>query len=147
MSTQTPHITTTLTLTEMESLIRRVVKEAIHEEMARRFQVAPESEEKILSPEDEVTPGSDVRLLAEAQTVQDVYHTNSERGEGYQIVEVDVSIDDTVISDEQRKFHDALRASGLVKEIKLPVAWLPNRRSLLQIRGEPVSATIIAERR
>jgi hypothetical protein len=35
MSMATPQFTTTLSLNEMESLIRRVVKEAVHEEFAR----------------------------------------------------------------------------------------------------------------
>jgi hypothetical protein len=50
------------------------------------------------------------------------------------------------IPDEER-FHEALLASGLVKEIKPPHTTPSGRRPLIQAQGKPVSETIIEERR
>src|SRR5687767_10723106 len=47
---------------------------------------------------------------------------------------------------EEARFHEALIASGVVKEIKPPRAALGERR-LIQACGKPVSETIIQERR
>lgn len=44
-------------------------------------------------------------------------------------------------------FHQALVASGLVRQIKTPTFELKTHQSLLQSQGESVSQTIIAERR
>lgn len=44
-------------------------------------------------------------------------------------------------------FHQALVASGLVRQIKTPTFELKARQSLIQSQGESVSQTIIEERR
>jgi len=61
--------------------------------------------------------------------------------------ETDDEVVDAAVSSEQRAFHEALRTSGLVKMIKSPAISSHKRRPLVQVQGEPVSATIIAERR
>ncbi len=43
MSSLTPQFNTTLSLTEMEALIRRVVQDAVHEEFARLLHYLPSS--------------------------------------------------------------------------------------------------------
>ena len=48
---------------------------------------------------------------------------------------------------EEERFHQALLASGLVKEIK-PRRSIPlEEPPLIQVQGKPVSETIIEERR
>ncbi len=52
--------------------------------------------------------------------------------------------------DEERKreaFHQALLASGLVKQIKKPLSYQLSARRLVQVQGKSVSETIIEERR
>jgi hypothetical protein len=44
-------------------------------------------------------------------------------------------------------FHHALLASGLVKEIKTRVAREDQEQALVPIQGQPLSKTIIEERR
>ncbi|MEX0270670.1 hypothetical protein AB3R30_16120 [Leptolyngbyaceae cyanobacterium UHCC 1019] len=44
-------------------------------------------------------------------------------------------------------FHQALVETGLVRQIKHPTVQQRTRPSLIQIQGESVSQTIIAERR
>jgi hypothetical protein len=44
-------------------------------------------------------------------------------------------------------FHQALLASGLVKQLKQPSNSRPTERRLIQVQGKPVSETIIEERR
>ena len=44
-------------------------------------------------------------------------------------------------------FHQALLASGLVKQLKQPSNSQPTERRLIQVQGKPVSETIIEERR
>lgn len=46
-----------------------------------------------------------------------------------------------------KAFHQALLASGLVKTIKKPRACVPDQRCLIEVRGKPLSETIIEERR
>ena len=48
---------------------------------------------------------------------------------------------------KRRAFHDALRASGLVKQIKVHPTNDNVQRQLVQVQGPPVSQTIIEERR
>jgi hypothetical protein len=50
-------------------------------------------------------------------------------------------------SPEEERFHQALIASGLVREIKPPRGTSSGQRRLIQARGKPVSATLIEERR
>ncbi len=51
------------------------------------------------------------------------------------------------ITDKQAAFHQALINSGLVKKIKPPAHDLIAERRLIQVKGKPVSETIIEERR
>lgn len=48
---------------------------------------------------------------------------------------------------QRAKFHKALLASGLVKQLKQPSYSHPTERRLIQVQGKPVSETIIEERR
>jgi hypothetical protein len=48
---------------------------------------------------------------------------------------------------EQTSFEQALLESGLVKEIKQPTYRHVNREELIEVQGEPLSETIIEERR
>jgi hypothetical protein len=50
-------------------------------------------------------------------------------------------------SPEEERFHHALLAAGLVKEIKPPRGAPSGERRLIQVRGKPVSETLIEERR
>lgn len=62
----TPQFTTTQSLNEMESLIRRVVKEAVHEEFARVMQQLPSSVVGDWAHEGPDDPEGDRLLLVEA---------------------------------------------------------------------------------
>lgn len=44
-------------------------------------------------------------------------------------------------------FHQALLASGLIKQIKPPRRKEDSQRRLIEVQGKPVSETIIEERR
>jgi len=48
---------------------------------------------------------------------------------------------------KRRAFYHALRASGLVKQIKAHPANENMQRQLVEVQGPPVSQTIIEERR
>jgi len=72
----TPQFTTTLSLNEMESLIRRVVKEAVHEEFARVMQQLPSSIVDDWSHEGPDDPQGDRLLLAEALAESERYHAD-----------------------------------------------------------------------
>jgi hypothetical protein len=48
---------------------------------------------------------------------------------------------------KRRAFYHALRASGLVKQIKMHPENNNVQRQLVQVQGPPVSQTIIEERR
>jgi hypothetical protein len=48
---------------------------------------------------------------------------------------------------KRQVFHQALRASGLVRDIKTSHPLDVSARTLVQVQGEPVSQTIIEERR
>ena len=50
-------------------------------------------------------------------------------------------------SSQRDAFHQALLASGLVKEIRQPRRYEDTQRRLVEVVGRPVSETIIAERR
>lgn len=60
--------------------------------------------------------------------------------------ETDDEVADATVSSEQRAFWEALRTSGLVKMIKSPARSTHTRRPLVQVQGEPLSVTIVAER-
>jgi hypothetical protein len=51
------------------------------------------------------------------------------------------------MAQKRRAFHRALRASGLVKKIKVRPASSNEPRRLVQVQGPPISQTIIEERR
>jgi hypothetical protein len=48
---------------------------------------------------------------------------------------------------KRQAFYWALLASGLVRQIKTPLAINISERRLVQVQGKPVSQTIIEERR
>ena len=48
---------------------------------------------------------------------------------------------------KRRAFYRALRASGLVRQIKVHPANNNEQRQLAQVQGPPISQTIIEERR
>jgi hypothetical protein len=48
---------------------------------------------------------------------------------------------------QRSTFHEALLASGFVKQIKEPTYSQQTEQQLIQIQGKPVSKTIIEERR
>jgi hypothetical protein len=48
---------------------------------------------------------------------------------------------------KRQAFHQALLASGLVRQIKTPPELDMSGRRLARVQGEPVSQTIIEERR
>ena len=50
-------------------------------------------------------------------------------------------------ANKRRAFYRALRASGLVRQIKAHPAGCDEPRPLAQVQGPPVSQTIIEERR
>ena len=50
-------------------------------------------------------------------------------------------------ADKLEVFHQVLLSKGLVKEVKNPPVTDPIERQLIEIKGEPVSQTIIEERK
>jgi hypothetical protein len=78
MSSDAPQFTTNLSLGEVEALIRRVVKEAVHEEFARVFRRSPTSIADEWTHEGPVDPEGDRILLAEALQMSEQYRTNPE---------------------------------------------------------------------
>jgi uncharacterized protein (DUF433 family) len=80
MSVASPQFSTTLSLTEMEALIRRAVKEAVHEEFARVLRQAPASVVENWTHEGPSNPAGDQLLLAEGLTERERYRTNPEVG-------------------------------------------------------------------
>ncbi|MEB3215353.1 MAG: hypothetical protein VKN72_03700 [Nostocales cyanobacterium 94392] len=51
------------------------------------------------------------------------------------------------VTSEQAAFHQALLESGLVRQIKMPSLRKNCERRLFEIQGQPISETIIQERR
>ena len=76
MSMATPQFTTTLSLNEMESLIRRVVKEAVHEEFARVMRQLPSAIVDDWAHEGPDDPAGDRLLLAEALAESERYRVH-----------------------------------------------------------------------
>ena len=74
-----PQFSTTLSLPEMEALIRRAVKEAVHEEFVRVLRQTPASVTENWAHEGPDDPAADQLLLAEALSDRDRYRTDSER--------------------------------------------------------------------
>jgi hypothetical protein len=54
---------------------------------------------------------------------------------------------DREMSTKQVIFHQALVKSGLVRQIKPPNSEQRTQQQLIQIQGEPISHTVIEERR
>jgi hypothetical protein len=78
MGVRSPRINTTLSLAEMEDMIRRAVKEAVHEEFARVLRRAPASVADDWTHEGPSDPAGDQLLLAEALTERERYRTDPE---------------------------------------------------------------------
>ena len=78
MSSAAPQYNTTLSLTELEALIRRAVKEAVHGEFARVLRQAPASAVENRLHDDPSDPAGDQLVLAEALAERDRYRTNPE---------------------------------------------------------------------
>ena len=78
MAARTPKFTTNLTLGEMEALIRRIVKEAVHEEFERILQEAPASIAGDWAHEGADDPAGDRALLAEALLARARHRTDPE---------------------------------------------------------------------
>ena len=76
MSMATPQFTTTLSLNEMESLIRRVVKEAVHQEFARVMRQLPSPIVDDWAHEGPDDPAGDRLLLAEALAESERYRAH-----------------------------------------------------------------------
>jgi hypothetical protein len=60
--------------------------------------------------------------------------------------DLEENLENQNISANQAAFHRALLASGLVRRIKAP-ALEQKTRHLIQVQGEPISQSIIDERR
>ena len=73
-----PQFTTTLSLTEMEAFIRRIVKEAVHDEFVSVMQHSPSSIAADWAHEGPDNPDGDRMLLAEALAERERYRTNPE---------------------------------------------------------------------
>ncbi len=71
-----PQFTTTLSLTEMEAFIRRIVKEAVHDEFVSVMQHSPSSIAADWAHEGPDDPDGDRLLLAEAVTARERYRAN-----------------------------------------------------------------------
>ena len=71
--------------------------------------------------------------------------------EADELQEVRRAVQERLASTEERnkhaRFYQALVASGLIREIKNPPAADVPERRLAEVQGEPVSETIIQERR
>lgn len=76
MSLPSVQFNTSLTIDEMEALIRRVVKEAVHEEFARLLANLPGSVVNNWAHEGEDDPAGDALLLAEALAERERYRTD-----------------------------------------------------------------------
>ena len=138
---------TTLSLSEMEAMIRRVVKEAVSEEFTRLLQQRPGAVAENWAHEGEDDPAGDELLLAEALAVRERYRTNPAGRVDWATFKAEIAEGQPGDLDKRRLFHAALLASGLVKEIKPPPLAGRSQRRLIQVQGKPVSQTIIEERR
>ena len=78
MSVGSPQISTTLSLAEMEDMIRRAVKEAVHEEFARVLRRTSGSVAEDWTHEGPSDPAGDQSLLAEALTEHGRYRSSPE---------------------------------------------------------------------
>lgn len=83
MSTSPTQFSTTLTLEEMEAFIRRVVKEAVHEEFERAFRRLPLAIAEGWSHEGLGDPEGDRLLLAEALEERERYRADCAGWQGW----------------------------------------------------------------
>ena len=67
-----------------------------------------------------------------------------------ELLQVSRAVQERLISEgevrQHQAFHQALLASGLVRQIKTPLSLNISERQLAQVQGEPVSQTIIEAR-
>ncbi|MEC4818815.1 MAG: hypothetical protein SAK29_36905 [Scytonema sp. PMC 1069.18] len=63
----------------------------------------------------------------------------------YQIIQTHLTTKEQAI--QRTKFHQVLLTSGLVRQLKQPSSSRATERCLVQVQGNPVSKTIIEERR
>jgi hypothetical protein len=68
-----------------------------------------------------------------------------------ELLQVSQAVQERLASQQEARkrqaFYQALRASGLVRQIKTRLPVDASSRRLIQVQGEPVSQTIIEERR
>jgi len=78
MSKPTREVNITISLADLEMLIRRVVREAVHEEFLQLLRKSPASILEDLQQEGPNDPAGDQELLAEALVTSKEYHKNKE---------------------------------------------------------------------
>ncbi|HQY95142.1 hypothetical protein [Caldilinea sp.] len=145
MDAEREQFTTSLTLAEVEVLIRRAVKEAVHEEFARVLACLSNSDIEGQQAPVEGKLARHVRGVAEAQVEDDRYRVQAENENIPRAIAVAVGPGPQ--SSEEKAFYDALLAAGLINEVNRIVrSSLPEYRPI-PVTGAPVSETIIAERR
>ena len=83
MSAGWPQISSTLSLAEMEDMIRSAVKEAVHEELTRVLRRAPASVAEDWTHEGPSDLAGDQSLWAEALAERERYRTNPETWMGW----------------------------------------------------------------
>jgi hypothetical protein len=68
-----------------------------------------------------------------------------------ELLQVSRAVQERLVSEgevrKRQSFHQALLASGLVRQIKTPLPLDISERQLVQVQGDLVSQTIIEERR
>jgi len=94
MSATDPQFTITLSLQEVEALIRRVVKDAIHEEFIQLQQYLPGSIAENWAHEGEEDLAGDQLLLAEALAERERYRTNPEEFEDWTAIKAKLEADE-----------------------------------------------------
>lgn len=60
---------------------------------------------------------------------------------------IDKYLQDSETTAKRTAFHQALVGSGLVRQIKKPTFERKTHQPLIEVQGEPVSQTIVGERR
>jgi hypothetical protein len=80
------------------------------------------------------------QILNQLQTLEP-----SELEQLSQVIQIHLS--DRQTATKRAAFHQALVSSGLVQQIKHPAFEQRSHSHLIQVEGEPVSQTIIEERR
>ncbi|MEB3336855.1 MAG: hypothetical protein VKJ46_05280 [Leptolyngbyaceae bacterium] len=80
--------------------------------------------------------------LKELQQLNQVIQTHLGKS-GFQ--QKEIALQET--ASQRTKFHQALLTSGLVKQLNQPSNTQQPERRLIQIQGQPISETILEERR